>query len=61
MSSDGGAASGTRKRFFGYVGRIPWLSTFVIFAALFIVFAVLSPGHYFLRSSCDMLAKNSDL
>jgi simple sugar transport system permease protein len=48
MSSDAGTAAGTRKRFFGYVGRVPWLSTFVIFAGLFIVFAVLSPGNYFL-------------
>jgi simple sugar transport system permease protein len=48
MSSELEAAAGTRKRFFRYVGRIQSLSTFLIFAALFIVFSVLSPGNYFL-------------
>jgi len=47
MSSDTGAATGARRGFGGYIGRIQSLSTFVIFAALFIFFAVMSPGNYF--------------
>ena len=46
-----GAGAGVRRRgFLGYLGRVRSLSTFVIFAVLFLIFAVMSPGNYFLST-----------